>query len=81
MGKKFKVRLAIGSVIYGLATFGQELYSDGAWNIKGLWWILYGIVAFYILFYILFNVMISEMKKRKDKDKISDERMRDGKFD
>lgn len=74
MGKKFKVRLTIGSIVFGLGAFGQELYSDGVWNIKGLGWILYGIIAFYILSYIFFYLWVGKMKKRKDKDKLSDEK-------
>lgn len=57
MFNNYKIRLIIGSILFGLIVFGNELFKNGTWNWKGLLWIVYGAVGFGILFHLLFNMI------------------------
>lgn len=66
MDKQFKIRLIIGSILFGIIVFGKELFNGGIWNPVGFLWIIYGSVGFGVLFYALFGLMMKE--KRDDSD-------------
>ena len=63
--KKYWVRLIIGSVLFGVLTFGPEVYNEGLWEWKNLWFILYGTVMFGVLFHLLFSFIIKNTTKKK----------------
>lgn len=60
MFNKYKIRLIVGSILFGIIVFGNEVFEKGTWNWRGLLWVLYGAVGFGILFHFLFNNIIKE---------------------
>lgn len=63
--KKYYKRLVVGSVLFGIIVFGNEVYSNGSWNLSGILWIVYGAMGFGVLYHILFSCFI----KKDDSDK------------
>ena len=66
-GKSYRFRLILGSILFGVVTFGNMFYNKGNWNIYGLLWIVYGSVAFGVLFHLLFSFFMTGIKKGRDK--------------
>lgn len=66
MPKKYWTRLIIGSVVFGVFTFGPVAYNAGTWNWRDLWLVLYGAVAFGVLFHVLFSFIIKQHDKNDD---------------
>ena len=66
MSKKYWLRLTIGSILFGVFTFGSEVYNGGLWDWKSLWLVLFGVVTFGILFHV-FHVLFSFIFKRMTK--------------
>lgn len=66
MKKKYWIRLIIGSILFGVFTFGSEVYDKGTWDWSGIWFVLYGIITFGVLFHVLFSVFINQYDKNKN---------------
>lgn len=69
MPKKYWIRLIIGSILFGVFTFGSEVYNNGLWDWKNLWLVLYGIVTFGILFHVLFSFAVKKCNKKRENKK------------
>ncbi len=67
--KKYYFRLIIGSILFALIVFGDELVIDGQFNYKGLLWVAYGIIGFGLAFHFLFIYFFKMIKKKNDKKK------------
>lgn len=65
MTKKYWIRLIIGSILFGVFTFGSEVYNKGAWDWSEMWLVIYGIITFGVLFHVLFSLFINRYNKKK----------------
>jgi len=65
--KNFKVRVVISSLFFGLFTGFLFLFKDGAFQPKGILWILGMGISWGIMFYFMFIGMMKVAEKRADK--------------
>lgn len=63
MSKGYGIRLLVSSILFSILVFGQEVYHAGEWNLKGIFWVLYGMIAFGGGLHLFFLIN----KKRKNK--------------
>lgn len=68
MDKNYRIRLFIGSILFGFIVFGNELFIKNRWNWSGLLWVSYGAIGFGVLFNIVFKFMIKDIEKKDKKD-------------
>lgn len=65
--KNFKVRVAIGSLVYGIIVGGSFVYKDGVFHPEGILWVL-GLAAFWgILFYGGMSLFMKASEDKADK--------------
>ena len=48
-GTKYYKRLIVGSVLFEMIVFGNEVYNNGLWNLSGLLWVAYGAIGIGVL--------------------------------
>ncbi len=63
--KNYYKRLIIGSVLFGIIVFGDEVYN-GTWNWSGFLWVAYGAVGYAVLYHILFARFIAKDDSEKN---------------
>jgi len=65
--KNLKVRVAIGSLVYGIIVGGSFVYKDGEFHPEGILWVL-GLAAFWgILFYGGMSLIMKASENKADK--------------
>ena len=65
--KNLKVRVAIGSLVYGIIVGGSFVYKDGVFHPEGILWVL-GLAAFWgILFYGGMSLVMKASENKADK--------------
>jgi len=66
--KSFKKNVIIGSLCFGIIMGGKELFSNGAFNPKGILWILGYALGWGIPFYFMMNALIKTSEKKADNE-------------
>ncbi|GAA0071014.1 hypothetical protein UT300003_25380 [Clostridium sardiniense] len=65
--KEFKIRVVIGSIIFGLIMNGNEVYVDGSFHFTGIMMIFLSALLWGIPFYFIMKLMINTSEKNADK--------------
>lgn len=65
--KEFKIRVIIGSIIFGLIMHGNEVYVDGSFYFNGIIAIFLAALLWGIPFYFIMRLMINTSEKNADK--------------
>ena len=64
--KQLKIRTIMGSIVFSVLVFGESVYVNGQVKLTGIFWVLYGAVAFGVLFYLAMRFVVVSDKKEEN---------------